>query len=151
MTWPTPRARRISPKIHAFHGKSGHFGPDGVASISRSLHFHRNPRFSRKIRSFPGQTARPGARVHSISPEIHVFQSKSGHCRPDGVASTSRPLDFRRNPRFSGKIWSFPGQARWCGQHLVFTRFGPKSTFFSQNQVISWSDGDVTSRRRHVT
>ena len=82
-----------------------------------------------------GQTAWPPPRVHSISSEIHGFQGKSGYFRPDGVATSTRSLNFSRNPRFSGKIGSF--QARRCGHHPAFTQFQPKSTVFRENQVIS--------------
>ena len=120
--WPAPRVHSIFIEIHVFHGKSGHFLARRRGRELTSTQFRPKSTFFSQNQVISGQTAWPAPRVHSISDEIHVFQGKSGHFL-----------------------------ARWCGQHLVFTRFGPKSTFFSQNQVISWSDGDVTSRRRHVT
>ena len=149
----------------------------------------RNPRFSRKIRSFQarrcgrhlastefrpkstvftenqvisGQLVWPPPRVESVSAEIHGFQRKSGHFRPDDVAATSRSVNFGRsprfhgksdhfrpdgvastscslnlgrNPRFSGKIEAF--RARRCGRHLASTQSGLKSMVVKENQVIS--------------
>ena len=165
-----PRTQSISSQIQGFQGKSSHFSPAEAAGTPRSLDFRENPRFSWKITSFQasrcghhlafsefgpksmvfsqnqiisGQTVRAPPRVHTISAEIHGFQSKPGHFRPDGAGTTSRSHDFGRNPRFSGKIWSF--RARRCGHRLAFTQFWPKSTYFRQNQVSSWPNGAASS------